>query len=158
MVFKNNFLQLHSVVLHVHLLNYEHMSDYSMWNCVELRECRKCPEKVIIHIHGYTCTYIYYIDDLWRHNANALMTSQYMTYVWIQCKLSWMREYAGKWFLTSLELIYASMAKRRKHVMLHFWRDTYLGVRISSLSAVFPARCPPVNIPVCRPEIAVYDA
>lgn len=28
-VFKNNFLQLHSVVLHLHLLNYEHMSNDS---------------------------------------------------------------------------------------------------------------------------------
>lgn len=44
-----------SVVLN--LLNYEHMSDDSMWNCVELRECRKCQERVIINIHGYTCTY-----------------------------------------------------------------------------------------------------
>lgn len=145
-VFKNNFLQLHSVFLHLHLLNYEHMSDTG--------NVQRELSYTYMDIHAH----IYYIDDLWRHNANALKTPQYMTYVWIQCKLSWIREYAGKWFLTCLELIYASMAKRRKHVILHFWKDTYLGIRISNLSAVFPARSPPANIPVCRPEIAVYDA
>lgn len=116
---------------------------HEWWFYVELCWIKRMPEMSRESYHKHTWIYMhiymYYIDDLlWRHNANAFMTSQYKTYVWIQCKLSWMREYAGKWFLTCLELIDTSLAKRRQHATLHFWRDNYLGIRISSIPSTEP--------------------